>query len=69
MCGHLRIMAVMTAFTGSDARYDNWYVLNCGGYRITLAEEDWAKKKRFSSYTLFGQNGVCKDMIGRELNA
>ena len=63
------IMAVMTAFTGSNARYDNWYVLNCGGYRITLAEEDWAKKKRFSSYTLFGQNGVSKEMIGQELNA
>ena len=62
------IMAVMTAFSGSDAPYHDWYVLNCGGYHITLEEKDWAKKKRFSSYALFGERGVSSDMIGRELN-
>ena len=62
------IMAVMTAFSGSNAPDHDWYVLNCGGYHITLEEKDWAKKKRFSSYALFGERGVSSDMIGRELN-
>ncbi len=63
------IMAVMTAFSGSDAPYHDWYVLNCGGYRVTLNEADWAKTKRFLSYTLFGQKGESSDVVGRELDS
>jgi alpha-ribazole phosphatase len=63
------IMAVMTAFSGSDAPYHNWYVLNCGGYRITLDEAGWAATKRFSGYALFGQKGESSDMVGREMDA
>lgn len=63
------IMAVMTAFSGSDAPYHNWYVLNCGGYRVSLDEREWAKTKRFSSYILFGQKGVSSDVVGREMDS
>lgn len=63
------IMAVMTAFSGSDAPYHDWYVLNCGGYRLTLEEADWVKTKRFVSYVLFGQKGESSDVVGRELDA
>jgi len=60
------IMAVMTAFSGTDAPYQDWYVLNCGGYRVTLDEAAWVKTKRFSSFALFGQKGESSDMVGRE---
>jgi len=63
------IMAVMTAFSGSDAPYHDWYVLNCGGYRVTVHAADWAKTMRFSSYALLGQKGESSDMVGRELNS
>ena len=63
------IMAVMTAFSGSNVPYHEWYVLNCGGYRVTLDEATWAKKKQFSSYTLFGQKGESSDMVGREIES
>ncbi|MCE5187963.1 MAG: histidine phosphatase family protein [Eubacteriales bacterium] len=62
------IMAVMTAFSGSDAPYHTWYVLNCGGYRVTLDEAEWARTKRFSGYSLFGLKGESSDMVGREMN-
>lgn len=63
------IMAVMTAFSGTDAPYQDWYVLNCGGYRVTLDEAAWAETKRFSSFALFGQKGESGDMVGREMDA
>lgn len=63
------IMAVMTAFSGIDAPYDNWYVLNCGGFCITIEEADWARTKRFSSYVMFGHKGKGSDMVGRELGS
>jgi alpha-ribazole phosphatase len=44
------IMAIMTAFSGSDAPYHTWYVLNCGGYRITVDEAAWPGTQRFFSY-------------------
>lgn len=61
------IMAIMTAFSGSDAPYHTWYVLNCGGYRVALDEAAWPKTRRFLSYELFGEQGVSSEMVGREL--
>ena len=63
------IMAVMNAFSGSDAAYHTWYVLNCGGYEVTLNEADWVETHRFASYRLFGEQGESSDIVGRELDA
>ncbi len=60
------IMAVMSAFSGSDALYHAWYVDNCGGYEIEIDEAAWAREKRFASYRLFGRLGAHKDIIGAE---
>jgi alpha-ribazole phosphatase len=60
------IMAVMAAFSGSDASYHTWYVLNCGGYEITIDERTWAENRKFTSYRLFGEQGKHRDMIGSE---
>ncbi|MEN6634903.1 MAG: histidine phosphatase family protein, partial [Clostridiaceae bacterium] len=38
------IMAIMTAFSGSDAPYHTWYVRNCGGFMITTDEMLWGQK-------------------------
>ena len=62
-------MAVMNAFSGSDAAYHTWYVLNCGGYEVTLDEALWPQKQRFASYRLFGEQGESSDIVGRELDA
>ena len=63
------IMAVMNAFSGSDAAYHTWYVLNCGGYEVTLDETLWQQKRKFASYRLFGEQGESSDIVGRELDA
>lgn len=63
------IMAIMTAFSGSDVPYHTWYVLNCGGYRITIDEAKWREKRVFSNYTLFGEKGVSSEMVGCELES
>jgi len=63
------IMAVMNAFSGSDAAYHTWYVLNCGGYEVTLDEALWQQKRQFASYRLFGEQGESSDIVGRELDA
>lgn len=63
------IMAVMSAFTGSDQPYHAWYVLNCGGYEIALDEATWAKEHRFAFWRLFGEQGNRWDMIGNEQDA
>ncbi len=63
------IMAVMNAFSGSDAAYHTWYVLNCGGYEVTLDETLWPQKQQFASYRLFGEQGESSDIVGRELDA
>ena len=63
------IMAVMNAFSGSDAAYHTWYVLNCGGYEVTLDETLWLQKQQFASYRLFGEQGESSDIVGRELDA
>ena len=51
------IMAVMTAFSGSDAPYHAWYVHNCSGYEIMIDETLWAQKQQFYAYSLFGEQG------------
>ena len=61
------IMAVMNAFSGSDAAYHTWYVLNFGGYEVTLDEANLAQERRFASYRLFGEQGESSDIVGREL--
>ena len=63
------IMAVMNAFSGSDAAYHTWYVLNFGGYEVTLDEANLAQERRFASYRLFGEQGESSDIVGRELDA
>lgn len=60
------IMAVMATFSGSDVPYHTWYVLNCGGYEITIDEKNWAEERKFASFSLFGQQGKHRDMIGSE---
>ncbi|NLI53937.1 MAG: histidine phosphatase family protein [Clostridiales bacterium] len=63
------IMAVMSAFSGSGEPYHAWYVLNCGGYEITIDETAWAEKKEFASFRLFGKKGDRRDMIGSQAEA
>jgi hypothetical protein len=41
------IMAILTAFSGSDAPYHTWYVLNCGGYRVALTSPHGQKRGVF----------------------
>ena len=61
------IMAIMTAFSGSDAPYHTWYVLNCAGYEITIDEARWAEKQQFLSYSLFGQQGGHNYSLGENV--
>ncbi len=61
------IMAVMTAFSGSDATYHAWYVRNCGGYRIEIDESLWQAKMKFSAYRLFGGQGENKYSLGNNI--
>ncbi len=61
------IMAVMTAFSGSNASYHAWYVRNCGGYRIELDEALWLEKRRFSGYRLFGEQGENEYSLGNNV--
>lgn len=61
------IMAIMTAFSGSDAPYHTWYVLNCAGYEITIDEARWAEKPQFLSYSLFGQQGGHNYSLGENV--
>ena len=58
------IMAVMTAFSGSDAPYNAWYVQNCGGYEITIDETLWKTKQRFAASALFGEQGEDDYSLG-----
>jgi len=51
------IMAIMAAFSGLDVSYNAWYVLNCGGYEITIDETIWTQKQQFLAYHLFGEQG------------
>ncbi len=51
------IMAIMTAFSGSDEPYHSWYVSNCSGYEIMIDETAWQQKKQLNSYRLFGGQG------------
>lgn len=61
------IMAVMTAFSGSDATYHAWYVRSCGGYRIEIDESLWHEKMKFSAYRLFGGQGENKYSLGNNI--
>lgn len=61
------IMAIMTAFSGSDAPYHTWYVRNCGGFEITLDELLWSQKRQFDSYTYFGEQGERDYSLGNNV--
>ena len=58
------IMAVMTAFSGSDEPYNAWYVQNCGGYEIAIDETLWKTKQRFAASALFGEQGEDDYSLG-----
>jgi len=58
------IMAIMTAFSGSDAPYHTWYVRNCSGYGVAIDEALWAQKRQFLSYSLFGERGEDNYSLG-----
>ncbi len=58
------IMAVMYSFTHSDRSYYDWYVQNCGGFRLVLDESAWTGgKPRFLSYERFGEAGDSQSML------
>ena len=61
------IMAIMTAYSGSDAPYHTWYVRNCSGYEITIDEQLWRKKRQFLSYLLFGEQGKDDYSLGNNV--
>ena len=61
------IMAIMTAFSGSDAPYHTWYVQNCSGYEITIDETLWAQTPRFLTYSLFGGQGEHDYSLGNNV--
>ena len=61
------IMAIMTAFSGSDAPYHTWYVRNCSGYQISIDETHWAQKRQFLSYSLFGGQGERDYSLGNNV--
>jgi len=60
------IMAVMYGFSHSDVSYFDWYVENCGGYRLVINEGDWPNKPGFVSYELLGNSADSKTMTGKE---
>jgi alpha-ribazole phosphatase len=51
------IMAVMDRFAHAGVPYFDWYVLNCGGFRVVIDEAGWAKVPGFVSYERFGETG------------
>jgi len=57
------IMAVMDAFAHENVPYFDWYVLNCGGFRVELDEANWAKQPGFTSYERFGEAGDSQAML------
>ena len=61
------IMAIMTAFSGSDAPYHTWYVHNCSGYEVTIDEALWTQKQQFHSYSLFGERGKDNYSLGENV--
>lgn len=60
------IMAVMSAFAHAERSYFDWYVLNGGGYVITIDEAAWASAPGFAAYERFGEQGDSRDMLEGE---
>ncbi|MPM27470.1 2,3-bisphosphoglycerate-dependent phosphoglycerate mutase [bioreactor metagenome] len=64
------IMAIMYSFSHSDQTYYDWYVQNCGGFRLVIDESGWAEgKPGFVSYERFGEAGDSQAMLGGESKA
>ena len=61
------IMAIMTAFSGSDAPYHTWYVRNCCGFTITIDEALWSRKRQFLSYSSFGEQAENNYNLGNNV--
>ena len=57
------IMAIMSAFAQQKRAYFDWYVLNCGGYSITIDEATWANAPRFVSFEGFGGEADSRVML------
>lgn len=58
------IMAVLHSFTHSDKSYYDWYVQNCGGFRLVLDESAWTGgKPGFITYERFGEAGDSQAML------
>lgn len=62
------IMAVMYGYSHTDVSYFDWYVENCGGYRLVIDEADWPQKPGFVSYALLGRQAESKTVIGKEMH-
>lgn len=60
------IMAIMSAFAHAERSYFDWYVLNGGGYVLTIDEASWASAPGFVSYERFGELGDSRDMLEGE---
>lgn len=63
------IMAVMDGFAHANIPYFDWYVLNCGGFRVVIDETKWAEAPGFVSYERFGEAGDSQAMLEGESNA
>jgi alpha-ribazole phosphatase len=61
------IMAIMTAFSGSNEPYHAWYVRNCSGYEVAIDETLWTQKQQFHSYSLFGERGKDNYNLGENV--
>ncbi|MEA4913641.1 MAG: histidine phosphatase family protein [Christensenella sp.] len=61
------IMAIMTAFSGSDAPYHAWYVRNCAGYEVTIDETSWSRRQQFQDYALFGEQAEHNYSLGNNV--
>lgn len=47
------ITALLKLFADPGRSFYEWYMPNCGGYRVVIDESTWETEKRFASYSGF----------------
>ena len=47
------ITALLKLFADPERSFYEWFMPNCGGYRVVIDEDVWQKEKRFSAYESF----------------
>lgn len=47
------ITALLKLFADPSRSFSDWFMPNCGGYRVVINESTWPEKKAFASYESF----------------